>query len=113
MRAKKRGKPKRVLKNEEINILEKIARYSGMDCWFSVSPEGDCILDLEADKRRECKIPLKRGIKELNEGMVNYNDYRMTSEEVKVFEALLSDLDIENSILGPWEEGSRKRFQTA
>ena len=77
------------LTDEEYNVLNKIARKTKMDCWFSIKQDChgvDYIYDLEGKKR----ICLRTGIGELIEGVTD-NDY-LTPEEDYCVRGLLIKL---------------------
>lgn len=80
-----------VLTGEQADVLDKIARASGMDCWFSIGEDNSYIFDFENNEKRS----LKEGIQTLQEGMTSYQDYEMSAEEISVFEDLLIKLGIE------------------
>lgn len=80
-----------MLIGEQADVLDKIARASGMDIWFSVGEDNTYIYDLEHNKR----LPLKEGIQTLYEGMTSYSDYGMTAAEISVFEEMLNKQQIE------------------
>lgn len=79
------------LTGEQADVLDKIARASGMDCWFSVGDDNSYVYDLEENE----KLSLKEGTQALYEGMISYQDYGMTAEEISVFEDLLVKVGIE------------------
>lgn len=79
-----------MLTGEQADVLDKIARASGMDCWFSIGEDNTYIYDFENSER----ISLKEGIQTLYEGMTSYQDYEMTAAEISVFEGLLDKLQI-------------------
>ncbi len=80
-----------VLTGEQANVLDKVARASGMDCWFSIGEDNSYIFDFENNE----KLSLEEGIQTLQEGMISYQDYEMSAEEISVFEDLLIKLGIE------------------
>lgn len=67
---------------DQANLLDKIARKSGMDCWFKVHYDLCHIRDMENHKT----ISLKRGIKDLDEGLTDLEDYYLTDEEIKLYQ---------------------------
>lgn len=79
------------LTGEQADVLDKIARASGMDCWFSVGDDNSYVYDPEENE----KLSLKEGIQDLYEGMTSYQDYGMTAGEISVFEDLLEKMGIE------------------
>lgn len=86
-----------VLSNAELNVLEKIASKSKMDCWFAVSgrtekdgTKSDWVFDMENDRY----VTLRYGVGMLHDGMTFYADYDMTEKEIKVFEKLLGKLGL-------------------
>ncbi|MDO5425153.1 MAG: DUF3849 domain-containing protein [Eubacteriales bacterium] len=85
------AKKSSALTGEQADVLDKIARASGMDCWFSVGEDNSYIYDLEENE----KLSLKEGIQTLYEGMTSYQEYGMTVEEISVFEDLLKKMEIE------------------
>lgn len=80
-----------VLTGEQADVLDKIARASGMDCWFSIGEDNSYIYDFENNE----KLSFKEGIQTLQEGMTSYQDYEMSAEEISVFEDLLIKMGIE------------------
>lgn len=80
-----------MLTGEQADVLDKIARASGMDCWFSIGDDNTYIYDFENDDR----LSLKEGIQTLYEGMTSYQDYEMTAADISVFEGLLNKMQIE------------------
>lgn len=84
------GKPI-MLTGEQADVLDKIARASGMDCWFFIGDDNTYIYDFENDDR----LSLKEGIQTLYEGMTSYQDYEMTAADISVFEDLLNKMQIE------------------
>lgn len=80
-----------MLTGEQADVLDKIARASGMDCWFSIGDDNTYIYDFENDDR----LSLKEGIQTLYEGMTSYQDYEMTAADISVFEDLLNKMQIE------------------
>ena len=81
-----------ILTDKEYNILEKIAKQSGMDCWFTIGCDNSYIYDMEESQ----DLSLRDGIGMLTEGMTDYKDYNMSQEEIQTFEALLKKLDIKS-----------------
>lgn len=82
-----------VLTGEQADVLDKIARASGMDCWFSIGEDNSYIYDFENNE----KLSLKEGIQVLQEGMTSYQDYEMSTGEISVFEDLLTKMGIESA----------------
>lgn len=80
------------LTGEQADVLDKIARASGMDCWFSIGEDNSYIYDFENNE----KLSLKEGIQVLQEGMTSYQDYEMSTGEISVFEDLLIKMGIES-----------------
>lgn len=86
-----------VLTNAENNVLDKIARKSKMDTWFSVmghrendGTESDWVYDIENGRR----VTLRYGVDMLHQGMTFYADYDMTKREIATFEGLLKKLGL-------------------
>lgn len=82
-----------VLTGEQADVLDKIARASGMDCWFSIGEDNSYIYNFENNE----KLSLKEGIQVLQEGMTSYQDYEMSTGEISVFEDLLIKMGIESA----------------
>ena len=81
-----------MLTQDQYDVVEKIARKSGMDCWFSIKQDAvgnDSVYDLESKRT----LPLRAGIEELAEGVTSYDG--ITDREVKIFEELLEQLHIQ------------------
>ena len=83
------------LSDEEFNVLNKIAKETGMDCWFSIRETKDgksvvYILD------EEFETTLREGIDWLHQGIPSYEKCNLEKEEIEVFEALLKKLRIEH-----------------
>ena len=81
------------LSDEEFNVLNKIAKETGMDCWFSLRETNDgkpvvYILD------EEFETTLKEGIDWLHQGIPSYEKCNLEKEEFEVFEELLKKLHI-------------------
>ena len=81
------------LSDEEFNALNKIAKETGMDCWFSLRETKDgktvvYILD------EEFETILKEGIDWLHQGIPSYEKCNLEKEEIEVFEELLKKLHI-------------------
>ena len=78
------------LSSEEYDLLNKIAKKSNMDCWFSIrqTKKGDDFIDdLENGKR----LSLATGIYQLMEGIEGmYDMYFNESEYVIIINLLLS-----------------------
>ena len=78
--------------DNEIDVLEKIARASKMDCWFHVqalAPNDDnrkhAVYDLEEHKT----LSWNEAIETLYEGMTSILDYSLTDAEIITFVKLL------------------------
>lgn len=83
------------LSDEEFILLNKIAKETGMDCWFSIRETKDgksvvYILD------EEFETTLREGIDWLHQGIPSYEKCNLEKEEIEVFEALLKKLRIEH-----------------
>lgn len=83
------------LSDEEFIVLNKIAKETGMDCWFSIRETKDgksvvYILD------EEFETTLREGIDWLHQGIPSYEKCNLEKEEIEVFEALLKKLRIEH-----------------
>lgn len=77
----------------EYNVLNKIADKTKMDCWFWLFQDkngDDKVKDLEQGK----VLSLKRGVSQLNEGIVSYDLCGMNAEEIVEYEFLLRKLNI-------------------
>lgn len=86
-----------VLENEEFDVLDKIARESGMDIWFSISEHKEkdgTVSDWVYDFENSRFITLRNGVDQLHQGMTFYSDYDMNKREIKTFENLLSKLGL-------------------
>lgn len=87
----------RRLSGEQYAVLEKIARVTKMDCWFSIRQHRsgkhageDYVYDME--NRRY--LSLRRGVRGLFEGIVSYDLCELTDREIRVFECLLVDIGV-------------------
>ena len=83
------------LSDEEFIVLNKIAKETGMDCWFSIRETKDgksvvYILD------EEFETTLREGIDWLHQGIPSYEKCNLEKEKIEVFEALLKKLRIEH-----------------
>lgn len=78
------------LTDKQGDILMKIARDSGMDCWFGIDEDG-CIRDDESG----CALSIKQGVEQLYQGMTRYADYCLSPEEIQTLEDLVTSLGIE------------------
>ena len=79
------------LSSEEYDLLDKIARKSKMDCWFSIrqTKKGDdYIYDLENGKR----LSLATGIYQLMEGIEGMYDVYFNESEYEIIINLLLSL---------------------
>lgn len=79
------------LTQKQYDAVEKVARKSGMDCWFSIKQDSagnDSVYDLE-NKRA---LPLRAGIEELAEGVTSYDG--IAEGEIKIFEELLDQFNV-------------------
>ena len=76
------------LTTEQAAVLEKIAKRSGMDCWFAVDDNG-----LVHDRENHYRfMKTAEAVTLIHEGMTSYKDCRLTKMEIKVFEALLESV---------------------
>ena len=94
--------PKVFLSNEDFNILEKVAYESKIDTWFELRDRkdkvtGECytaVFDLEQGRF----VSLQYGVRLLSEGCSPpsrmADDYRMTQDEVDLFQAACYRLGI-------------------
>jgi hypothetical protein len=92
----------KLLSDEEYNVLNKVARKTKMDCWFSIKQiDGqDYIDDLEAGV---C-LDLKEGIGDLVDGLDYYETFQwcnLSQTEVFTLKELCRKLDIEIPVC--WE----------
>jgi len=81
------------LTEQEYKVLNKIAKKSGMDCWFFIerdSEGSDYINDLEQD----IHLTLREGIKMLFQGMTSFIDYDLSIIEQETFLNLIDNLNI-------------------
>ena len=81
------------LSDEEFIVLNKIAKETGMDCWFIIRETKDgksvvYILD------EEFETTLREGIDWLHQGIPSYEKCNLEKEEIEVFEELLKKLHI-------------------
>ena len=77
----------------EYNVLNRIARQTKMDCWFSLYTDeygNDYVYDIEY----RVPLTLQNGISQLNEGIVP-DLLDLTAEEIAVYNNLLKELGIE------------------
>ena len=83
------------LSNKEYNVLNKLAKRSGIDCWFELRSTNkyDYAFDREENKR----IKLKDAICLLDSGLTELNDYNLTREETECYKKILNKLK-ENEI---------------
>ena len=74
-----------ILTADQYGVLEKIAKNTGMDCWFCIQQDssGDYVYDLEEGKR----MSIREGIRLLAEG---YQPCGLSEAEIRVFEELIS-----------------------
>ena len=87
------GKPRiKTLSDEQYNVLCKIAEKSKMDCWFYIKQHKrgnhageDYVFDLENNKA----ISLRRGVKELIDGITEQDLEYLTDEEIRTLEDIL------------------------
>ena len=75
------------LTEAEIDVLEKLAKRTGMDCWFSIKNETS-IYDLENNKT----ISLKNALEDFNDGIVDIQDYGLTKKEIEIYQNLIDDV---------------------
>lgn len=76
---------------EEYRILVKLARVSGIDCWFYLKQNNKgewYVFDLEERKR----MSLRRGVKILVEGLIDLNFNTLTRDEFCMLSRLLGNL---------------------
>jgi len=82
------------LSKGQFDVLVKIARKTGCDCWFQIYQDengDDYVRDIENGK----DIPLRRGIEELCEGMAyTPEEYGLTFKESDEFYRLRKELCI-------------------
>ena len=77
------------LSDEEFIVLNKIAKETGMDCWFSIRETKD-------GNDEELETTLREGIDWMHQGIPSYEKCNLEKEEIEVFEALLKKLRIEH-----------------
>lgn len=89
----RRENEKQFLTDEEYAVIDKITQKSGMDSWFLLKPtgDGDRVYDLENLE----EMTLEDGISYLDSGISDLGDYELTAEEIRVYEALLTELGIQ------------------
>lgn len=82
-----------MLSEKEYVVLDKVARASKMDCWFSIRQENgeDYVYDLD----NGCRMKLRDGVAQLAEGMCDIEQYGLTNEERFALQNLLLKLDID------------------
>ena len=83
----------KTLTQEQYNVLNKIARKTGMDCWFCIHQKRsgeDVIKDLENNKY----VSLRSGVSQLNEGIVP-ELLDLSKNEWNVYNNILKELSIE------------------
>lgn len=83
------------LSDKEFNVVNKIARNTGMDCWFSFKENSDeetVVYDME----NEQEVGLAEGIEWLKQGIPDYEKCGLSKEEIDVFESILKKLQLEN-----------------
>ena len=81
------------LEQKEFHVLCKIAKKTGMDCWFYIiqNENKDYVLDLEENK----KLSLKRAVEQLVEGLAYPLIHEgLTNTEQEIFAELLKKLNI-------------------
>lgn len=79
------------LTDNEYKLLSKIADSTKMDCWFqirSTSKEEDYVYDLEEGKR----MSMRKGIKQLMEGIDGMYDQYLSGDEYDTLLGLLTKL---------------------
>lgn len=78
------------LSNKELNVLDEIARQSKEDCWFCLKSTNkyDYVYDLEMNKR----ISLVNGIRILDSGLTDLEDYSLTKEEKECYKEILEKI---------------------
>ena len=83
------------LSDEEFIVLNKIAKETGMDCWFSIreTKDGKSVVYI---LNEEFETTLREGIDWLHQGIPSYEKCNLEKEEIEVFEALLKKLRIEH-----------------
>ncbi len=86
----------KTLTQVEYDLLNKIARKTKTDCWFTIKQDKndeDYVYDLENSK----KLPLDKGIVQLLEAIdckETYDSCDLTSEEENAFKSLIEKLDL-------------------
>lgn len=83
------------LSDEKFIVLNKIAKETGMDCWFSIreTKDGKSVVYIFDE---EFETTLREGIDWLHQGIPSYEKCNLEKEEIEVFEALLKKLRIEH-----------------
>ena len=83
-----------LLKDKEYRVLNKIAHNTKMDCWFSIKAgkRDGCSYDYVFDIENHKRMSLKRGIKELIEGVTEEDILELTEDEKFVLVGLLNNL---------------------
>ena len=71
-------KQKVTLNDSEINILDKLAKRSKMDCWFLIDDKGR-VRNLENYSRI---MSTKKAVRQLTDGLTQYDIEGLTSNEV-------------------------------
>lgn len=72
------------LTSEQVEVLNKIASKSKMDCWFyieKINEVSDGIYDAESNEH----ISLWEGIAMLDSGITSLSDYGLTPEEMEIY----------------------------
>ena len=82
------------LTQSEYDILNKIARNTRMDCWFSIIQDKKNARDYVYDLEHSKQISLSKGIEQLYEGIDKLSDCKLSDNEVEIFESLLKALCI-------------------
>ena len=75
------------LTDEQANVLEKIASVSKMDCWFTVTDDNH-IWDAEEERMMDTKD----GVRDLVDGMTDYDFGCLVDDEKLVLVKLLGSL---------------------
>ena len=84
------GKRNFRLSNEEKDVLIKLAKKTGMDCWFSMryGKTEDYVLDIENKKR----LTMKAALKQLVDGLTDVDLQCLNYQETLTFIQLLAGL---------------------
>lgn len=84
------GKRQFRLYDKEIEVLTKLARKTGMDCWFSLryGKTEDYVWDIENEKR----LTMKSALKQLVDGLTDVDLQCLTYQETLTLIQLLAGL---------------------